>query len=153
VLCLGNDILSDDALGVIVAERLRECPPRACEVTYTFAGGFGLLDHLVNARRLIVVDTMVTGQVDPGTVSLLREEDFRCAPGDSPHYVGLFEALEAGRGLELGTPEEVVIVAVEAADCLTIGGPMHPSVEAAVPAVVDLVRKLAGSPSLLPEAR
>jgi hypothetical protein len=32
-----------------------------------------------------------------------------------------------------------VIVAVEAADCTTVGGSMHPDVEAAIPAVMEWI--------------
>ncbi len=150
VLCLGNDILADDALGVMVAELLKPDPPPGCQVDCTLEGGFALLDHLLGARRLIVVDTIVTGDVAPGRISVLAEEDFLSTPGESPHCVGLFEALEVGRALGLAAPRELVIVAVEAADCLTVGGTVHPDVEAAVPEVVALVRRLAGSPSLAP---
>jgi len=35
-----------------------------------------------------------------------------------------------------------MIIAVEAADCITAGGGMHPSVRAAIPEVVALIRSL-----------
>ena len=38
-------------------------------------------------------------------------------------------------------PEEVTLVAVEAADCQTVGGAMHPAVAQAVSHVVDLIRQ------------
>jgi hypothetical protein len=44
----------------------------------------------------------------------------------------------------LGLPvaEEVVFLAVEAADCSTVGGTMHPAVRAAVSSIVRLVHNL-----------
>jgi hypothetical protein len=45
--------------------------------------------------------------------------------------------------LLLNVPEEVIILAVEAADCLTIGGKMHDAVKCAVGLVVDLVAEIA----------
>jgi hypothetical protein len=64
------------------------------------------------------------------------------------------------RKLLLPVPEEVVILAVEVADTTTLGGPMHPAVQAAVSVVVDAVREItragaaseAGRPETLQQA-
>jgi len=169
VLCLGNDLIADDALGVVAARRLCDrlaalgtaspgAPafdpaatmrtfehPRsgAVEVVETALTGMYLLEAVVGASRLIVVDSVVTGSAEPGTVDVLGEEDFAGAPaGGSPHYIGLFEALDLARGLGLDVPDEVVIVAVEAGDYFTVGGEMTAAVGAAVPVVVDRVLAL-----------
>jgi len=44
-----------------------------------------------------------------------------------------------GRKLDLDVPKETIVIAVEAADCTTVGGPIHPDVQSAIPAVVELV--------------
>jgi hydrogenase maturation protease len=142
VLCLGNELLADDALGGVVAGELEGSLPETAEVVFTSATGFDLLDDLLGASRLLVVDTIETGAHPAGTVSLLREEDVQPIPGESPHYIGLFETLKLGRKLQLDVPQEVIIIAVEAADCLTVGGPLTPAVKQAVPLVVTLVRRL-----------
>jgi hydrogenase maturation protease len=119
--------------------------PRAgvVEVVETALTGMYLLEAVVGASRLIVVDSVVTGSAEPGTVEVLGEEDFAGAPaGGSPHYIGLFEALDLARGLGLDVPDEVVIVAVEAGDYFTVGGGMTAAVGAAVPVVVDRVLAL-----------
>jgi hydrogenase maturation protease len=142
VLCLGNDLLADDALGIVVARRLRRRGVPGAEVTATMQSGFHLLDHLLGAERAIVVDTVQTGAAPPGTVFVLTEASAHAAPGGSPHYVGLFETLRLGRALELSVPRDVVIVAVEASDCITVGGEMHPAVERAIDEVIARVGKL-----------
>jgi hydrogenase maturation protease len=168
VLCLGNDLIADDALGVVAARWLCRrlagvgvpLPPGpgfdpaatirafdhpkvgAVEVVETALTGMYLLEAVVGASRLIVVDTVVTGTGPPGRVRVLSEGDFTGPPGGSPHYVGLFETLELARGLGLPVPGEVIIVAVEAADYLTVGGRMTASVGAAVPVVVEKVLAL-----------
>jgi hydrogenase maturation protease len=165
VLCLGNDLIADDALGVVAARwlcrrlagvgvplpagpafdpaaTLRAFEyPRAgrVEVVETALTGMYLLEAVVGASRLIVIDTVVTGVSPPGSVRVLAEDDFTGPRGVSPHYIGLFETLELARGRGLPVPGEVVIVAVEAADYLTVGGPMTASVGAAVPVVVEKV--------------
>jgi hydrogenase maturation protease len=138
VLCLGNVLLADDAFGIVVAEQLRRLRPDL-EVCESSTSGFDLLDYALGARRLLVIDTVQSGAVAPGTVSVFRGEDVETAPGGSPHYIGLFEALRLGHALKLDVPEEVTIIAVEPADCLTVGGEMHPSVRAAVSEVLRIV--------------
>lgn len=146
VLCLGNELLADDALGALVAERLRQVLPSTTEVTFTSAMGFDLMEDVLGTSRLLVVDTIETGVRPPGTVYLLREEDVQPVSGDSPHYIGLFETLKLGRKLQLDVPQEVIIVAVEPADCLTVGGAISPAVQEAIPKVVSLVQRLASQP-------
>lgn len=146
VLCLGNNLLADDAFGGAVAEQLRALGPTGAEVVESSAAGFALLDMLLNASYLVVVDTVLTGTAAPGTLRVLREAEVAAVPGGSPHYVGLFEALALGRKLGLPVPEEVVILAVEAADCVTVGGAMHPAVQAALPVAVNLVQEIIHAP-------
>ncbi len=138
VLGLGNDLLADDGFGVDVARRLRSELPECVEVTSSIASGFALLDEVLGADRLLVIDTVTDGQGPPGTVQTFREASV--APGGSPHYVGLFETLDLGRALGLDVPGDLVILAVQAGDCLTIGGGMSPGVRAAIPQVMGLVK-------------
>lgn len=163
VLCLGNELISDDGLGIVAARSLLErlglagtsMPlgpsfdpavtvrafelPRAgpIEVVETALTGMYLLEAVVGASRLIVVDTVVTGTNEPGTVLELKECDLDGPRGGSPHYIGLLETLDLARALGLDVPDDVVIVAVEAGDYTTVGGEMTPPVGAAVPVVVD----------------
>jgi hydrogenase maturation protease len=138
VLCLGNPILADDAFGFVVAERLRRERPNL-DVRESSTSGFDLLDFTLGADRLLVIDTMQSGEADPGSITIFREEDVRSIPGGSPHYIGLFEALRLGRALGLPVPAEVTIITVEPADCLTVGGTMHQDVAAAVTKVLGMI--------------
>jgi hydrogenase maturation protease len=97
-----------------------------------------------------VIDTVVTGSADPGTVYVLEEGDISSVPGGSPHYIGLFETLALGRKLEMVVPDRLVVVAVEAADNMTLGGEMHPAVRAAVPVVVERVVELVRAARKIP---
>jgi hydrogenase maturation protease len=140
-------MLADDAFGLLVAHRVEQLHPPGVEVVYTSESGFHLLDYVQNVTHLIAVDTIQTGRADPGALYILREGDVQSAPGGSPHFIGLFETLALGRKLGLSVPDHVTILAVEPADCLTVGGPIHPAVEAAIPRVVRLVREIVQHPS------
>jgi len=142
VLCLGNELLADDAFGHIVAEELGRRFPQI-DVIFSAAAGLHLLDHLVGADLVVIIDSVQTGNVPPGTLYVLRGSDMKSAPGSSLHYIGVFETLELARKLLLNVPEDVIILAVEAADCLTLGGEMHDAVKSAVGWVTDLVAEIA----------
>jgi hydrogenase maturation protease len=144
LLGLGNELLADDGFGIRVAREVERRSGGAVEVVTSSAAGFHLLEHLLGARSLVVVDTVQTGVLEPGTVRLWREEEVRPAPGGSPHFVGLFEVLTVARQLRLAVPEEVTIVGLEPSDCTTVGGIMHPDVEAAIPLAVAMVERLFG---------
>jgi hydrogenase maturation protease len=142
LLCLGNDILADDAFGIRVAEKLRERLPETVDVVSSMESGFRLMDHLLGVPRVVVIDTVQTGSAPPGTIFTLGEGDFEISPGGSAHYIGLFETLALGRKLELPVARDLSIIAVEAADCLTLGGPMDPAVESAMPEVIRRVEEM-----------
>lgn len=141
LLCLGNDVLADDALGIRVAETLRARMPDTVDVVPCMESGIRLIDHLIGVPRVVVIDTVQTGRVPPGTVITVREEDIDYTPGTSAHYIGLFETLALGRKLELPVARDVVIIAVEGADCRTLGGRMDPAVEGAIPEVIRRVEE------------
>ena len=140
VLCLGNDLLADDSLGSLVAEQVRKLALPNVQVVETPEAGFHLLDYVLHIHRLVVVDTVMTGTASPGTIHEFREDELETVPGGSPHYVGLHETLTLGRCLGLPVADKVVFLAVEASDCSTVGGAMHPAVRAAIPSVVRMVR-------------
>jgi hydrogenase maturation protease len=142
ILCLGNELLADDAFGLAAAEELRRRFPQM-DVIFTTDSGFHLLDYLAEIQILVVVDSIQTGTVPPGTLYVLRSSDMKSASGPSPHYVGLLETLQLAKELLLNVPKEVVVLAVEAADCLTLGGRMHDAVESAVGLATDLVAEIA----------
>jgi len=132
LLGLGNELLADDAFGLLVAERAATWFP-GLEVARSSEAGLALLDHFMGASRLIIVDTLQTGKFAPGTLRLLGSAELQAPPGGSLHGAGLWEAWQLARHLGFGAPDEVFIVAVEPADCSTVGGRMHPDVEAAIP--------------------
>jgi hydrogenase maturation protease len=142
VLCLGNELLADDAFGFVVAERIKRSFPQI-DVVSTSDSGFHLLDYLTDIDVLVVIDSIQTGNVPPGTLYVLRSSDMKSVYGPSPHYIGLLETLQLARKLLLNVPQDVIILAVEVTDCLTLGGAMHHAVKSAVELVTDMVAEIA----------
>ena len=138
LLGLGNELLADDAFGLLVAEKVAARMPEL-DVVRSSESGFALLDPLTGVSRVIIADTIQTGNTPPGTLYFFDVSELAAPPAGAPHGAGIREVLALGRALGLPVAKEVWIVAVEAADCATLGGTMHPAVAAAVPAAVEWI--------------
>lgn len=145
VLGLGNEILGDDAFGIRVAREVQARFGSEVDVVSSSQAGYHVMDELLGVSRLLVVDVIQTGAAKPGTIHVLDQHAIRPAPAVSSHSLGIFEVLAVARRLGLPVPAECVILAVEAADCITVGGTMHPDVEAAIPEVMGRVAQFLAS--------
>lgn len=103
ILCLGNELLADDAFGPVVAEGLRRAFPHL-DVVFTTDSGLDLLEYLTETDLLVVVDTIQTGKVPTGTLYVAGISDIKTPLGPSPHYIGLLEALQVAKELLLKVP-------------------------------------------------
>jgi len=80
------------------------------DVVFTTDCGFHLLDNLLEAKKVIVVDSIQTGSVPPGTLYILQSSDMKSSYGPSPHHVGLLETLQLAKELLLNVPKDVIIL-------------------------------------------
>ena len=143
VLGLGNDILTDDAIGLNVVRRLREelAGDDRIDVRETMEMGLALLDYIVGYRAVLIVDSIQTGQAPAGTIHELDAASLKQITGRTPHFLGVGETLALGRQLGLAMPQEVRIVAVEVEDPFTLGTEMTPALQRALPAVLMRTRQ------------
>ncbi len=114
VLGVGNLLLSDEGVGVRVAEALEARYVLPVEVSVIDGGtaGMELLEPIANADRMILLDA-VTADHPPGTLVTMEGEDlpafFRTRL--SPHQLGLPEVL-ATATLTGDLPNEMVLFGV-----------------------------------------
>lgn len=141
VLGLGNDILTDDAVGLRVVRGLRaELPADSrCDIRETQEMGLALLDWIVGYGEIIIVDAIRTGTRPPGTLRELDPAGLEGLAGPTPHFLGVGDTLALGRRLGLPMPARVRILAIEVDDPYTLGTQMTPALEAALP---DLVARV-----------
>jgi hydrogenase maturation protease len=134
VLGLGNDLLGDDAVGLLAARALAaELHGDAdVDVVESAVSGLALLDHLVGYDRALLLDAVQTGRCPEGSVLEIDPRDLGRVVAPSPHYAGLPEIFELASRLELQFPSEVRILAVEIAAPSTIALELSPPVRAAV---------------------
>jgi len=139
VLGLGNDILTDDAVGLKVVRELRErlAGVADVEVRETMEMGLALLDFIVGYRALVLVDSIQTGKVAPGVLHEIDGTDLKQFPGPTPHFLGVGETLALGRQLGLTMPTSVRILAIEVQDPFTLGEQLTPALQEALPRITQ----------------
>jgi hydrogenase maturation protease len=150
VLGMGNPILSDDGVGLLVADRLRESPlPDSVEVVQSEVGGLRLLELVRGFTRVIIIDALMSPAESgrrPGEVHRYEAKDFKGGHRyGSAHSIGLDTALEIGHKLGYDMPAEVTVFAIEAEDVETFGEELSPPVAAAAERVFALVREEVGA--------
>jgi hydrogenase maturation protease len=140
VLGLGNPILSDDSVGLKVAQALKgRFDERDVTVVESSASGLDLLDLMLGYEKLVVIDAIKTEGGKVGNIHRLVPEDFDAAGPHWPHTIDLLTALNLGKKLGLSLPRKIVIFAVEVADVKTFGEECTPEVERAIPIAVEMV--------------
>ncbi len=140
VLGLGNELLADDAVGILAARELSEPLGDQADVVESSLSGLALLDLFIGYQRAVIIDAIYTGRAAPGTITRLGREDLSQVLAPTPHYAGLPELFALARRLELEFPQEIIIFAMEVADPLTVGGTMTPAVRRALPELVEQVQ-------------
>lgn len=142
VLGLGNPILTDDGVGIHVVRALadRSSPHPSVVFAEASVGGLRLLDLLQGFDRVILIDAIQTRDGQPGSIHRLRPGAVKASlHSGSTHDLSLPGALALGRrlGMRLPADENVTILAMEAADVLTLGETCTPSVARSIPLAVD----------------
>jgi hydrogenase maturation protease len=136
VLALGNDVLGDDGAGPAAAQSLRERYGELVDIVESGEAGLALLEILEGYERALLLDAILTGTAEPGTVLSFRPEAFRRVVAPSPHYAGLPEVFDLARRLEVSLPREIEVLAIEVKDPYTVREGLTPEVAAALPSLV-----------------
>ena len=142
VLGLGNDILTDDAIGLHVVHELQRvlAGHPAIDFRETTEMGLALLDFITGYRAVAIVDSIQTGKEAPGFLHELDATALNQLTGRTPHFVGVSETLAVGKQLGLAMPEQVRVFAIEVEDPFTLGTALTPTLQAALPGIVARIR-------------
>lgn len=137
VLGLGNDILGDDAVGLLAARQLRALGLAGVSVEESGGAGLDLLDFLEGYDRALLLDSIATGRHPAGTLLEFSAADFRKVVAPSPHYAGIPEMLRLAEALGIPFPAEIRILACEVADPYRIREGLSPELTRALPTYVS----------------
>jgi len=137
--------MGDEGIGVAAARELARLPlGEGIEVLDGGTGGFHLLSAFDGVDRLVLIDASLDDRPE-GTVRVVRPrflEDYPRAL--SAHEIGLRDLIESATLLGRMPPTELVTVSV--APPREVGLELSPAVSAALPEVIDAVRRLLESP-------
>lgn len=139
---MGNPVLTDDSVGLKIAQRVASLlgRPNGVAVSELYSGGINLMEALAGYDRALIVDAMRTPGAEPGTICSLTVDDlFYTHNTSSTHDGNLAAALELGKLAGLRLPSEILIWGIEAADVTSFGELLTRDVERAVPIVVEQV--------------
>jgi hydrogenase maturation protease len=141
ILGVGNLLLSDEGVGVHVANELMkmELPP-AVTVIEGGTDGFGLLNVITEADRLIVIDA-VKGAGAPGSIYRFNIDEIQSCPSGfktSVHQIGILEVISLS-GL-IGKTPRTTIIGIEPKS-LGIGMELSAEIKAKIPRIIELIKE------------
>ena len=142
ILGLGNTLLTDEQVGVRVAEAVGRDPRASAYPIRSLDGGtmgLSLLVDMEEAGAMVVVDAAQLGEA-PGHVRTFEGPEmdhFLRTRGRNPHDIGLDDMLD-GLRLRDAVPPQRALVGIQPAH-LGVGEAMTPSVAEAVPTAVEAV--------------
>lgn len=143
ILGIGNPILGDDAVGILIARELKKRLANAdIDVKETSAISFYLWDIVAGYQKLIIIDSIITGKNKAGSIYRLSSESLQSdnLPATS-HQLGIIDTFKRGSELGIDIPQEIVIYAIEAKDNTTFSESCTPAVEKAIPVAAEKIIK------------
>ncbi len=121
ILGIGNDILTDDAIGPKLARDLqKDLTNENISFMTAAAGGLEILEMIKEFYRVVIIDAIKTRGGIPGTIYYLTPANFKeTLHISSFHDVNFLTALKLAEKLEISIPEQIDIIAIEIVEDLT----------------------------------
>ena len=129
ILALGNPILSDDAVGWEVADRLAKHLDDV-EIIKSSAATMDIIPHLAGCDRLLVIDAVKFGTAPPGSLHRLNLEDLaETVYLSSPHDINFATAFKLAEKWGYHIPPDIRIYAIEVIELNKFAQGCTPEVE------------------------
>ncbi|MEI7662544.1 MAG: hydrogenase maturation protease [Bacteroidota bacterium] len=138
ILGIGNEILTDDAIGLRLVDDLQAC---CCSPRLVFekatVGGLEILELIKGYKAVLFLDAIKTVNGTPGDVYRMSFSDFADTLHLSNlHDVGFIEAIRLGEALGLSLPETLLIFAVEIVEDRVFSSEFTPAIESRYPRIL-----------------
>lgn len=151
VLGLGNEILTDDGIGVKLVKHLKEVNKNPDFSFHTaWLGGLEILDYLDDDyQTAIFVDATKTGKLDAGTVEAYDLENFKETLHLSNfHDASFANTIKIAHKLGYKVPDTINIIAIEVAEDAVFGNEFSNQIKVKytdiVKEVSDLIEAITG---------
>jgi hydrogenase maturation protease len=131
ILGLGNPILSDDGIGLLLTKRLEGKIP-GVEVASITLAGLELLDILAGYDHVFLIDAATGTGGEPGELKEISDGTGALHLFTS-HGVNFFEILRIGRDSGLKMPEPAVVFGIEIGNATDFGTSLSPALLSALP--------------------
>jgi hydrogenase maturation protease len=149
IIGLGNPILTDDGVGVKVAQQLEgiidlDSHPELT-ITEASVGGLRLMEAMLGYDLVVLIDAyyLKPDQTRPGKIHKLNLDDLRSVTptqhSTSAHDTSLVTALDAAEEMGYQIPKEYLIYAVEVENIMDFSETPTPAVADAIPVVRDMI--------------
>ena len=151
---LGNPILSDDGVGWVVAQQVKEWLSKndyPITIESFSLSGISLMEQMIGFDYVLLIDSLNTGHYPPGKVTTFNLDslsDFTLGHSTSVHDLSLKNALILGREMKTELPDndKVIIIGIEAQHIFEFGETLSPEIQAAVPEavreIIQLIKKI-----------
>ena len=134
ILFLGNSILSDDRIGLIIGEKLRErLESEGNEVQVLEKSGVSLIDYFEGRDQVIIVDSVESARKRAGDIVSLTLDDLLRNPPMSSHYLGLPESVRLMNSLGIEQPKQLRILGIAVDNTLTVSEKISENLENQLP--------------------
>jgi len=113
IIGLGNDVLGDDAIGLITARRLKIFLNNNIDIFESPNGGLELLDYLEGYENALILDSLYTNKYPAGYITTYSINDFIPFQSSTPHYIGLPEVVSIAKELNISIPKNIIVLLIE----------------------------------------
>ncbi|MCG2826944.1 MAG: hydrogenase maturation protease [Thermoplasmatales archaeon] len=138
ILGIGNPVLGDDAVGIIVANKVKEKNLKNVDVETANTIGLEIINIISDYDRVFVVDAIKTGNGKAGEIHKFGSENLRQTMRHSVHDIDLSTMLKTGEKLGIKMPE-IIIYGVEVDNIDRFKEGLSKDVEVAVPTLVEKI--------------
>ena len=125
LIYLGNPIIKNDCIGIRIGRRLERDldSQRNIDICEFVGSPLDLVTHFEGYQKVILVDSIMTGDLDIGTVVLFKEDEILDHAGNfhSLHGINLPEALALSKRLGMAMPSRILLIGIEIGDADEFG--------------------------------
>lgn len=143
IIGLGNEYCGNDALGIIIARKLKNIMADWDLKTGAFSG-INFVEEIEGYDWIVVIDNLYKPDLPDGLVIELKIEDFAGVKSFSYiHSLNFASAIELGRHLELKLPENIRIFGITVNKKGDIGQEIEQSLIAKIDTIVqDIIKRI-----------
>ena len=137
ILGMGNPILSDDGVGLLAAEKLRDRIPET-DVASSAMIGLSLFDLIIGYDTLFIIDAMTTREGKMGELKKIGEDDrYGTLHLFSSHGMNIFELMELGVRCGYDMPRLLAVYGIEIGNKVAFGEALSLALNEKLPAIVE----------------